>query len=90
MKIELVKELLGQVEERLKTGEEPPWSWFQLMKLKETLQQVLQSMDATTRQTENLPQSDLHLETPLRLVDSKYLLDAAQRHRDTSDPILPM
>jgi hypothetical protein len=36
-------------------GEEPPWAWFQYMKLIETLDVIIEGMNCVT--TENLPQS---------------------------------
>lgn len=35
-------------DERIGTGEEPPWSWFQLMKLRENLDAIIGSMQSTT------------------------------------------
>ena len=49
MDMNLVQQVRAQTAERLSTGEEPPWEWFQLMKLQEVLDQVLDGMEATTR-----------------------------------------
>jgi hypothetical protein len=35
-------------DDRIETGEEPPWSWFQLMKLRENLDAIIGSMLSTT------------------------------------------
>jgi hypothetical protein len=32
---------------KIATGEEPPWAWFQYMKLRENLDAILSGMDAT-------------------------------------------
>ena len=42
-----LKEVRDWANEKLATGEEPPWAWFQYMKLRETLDQILAGMDAT-------------------------------------------
>lgn len=55
-------------QEKIDAGSEPPWAWYQYMKLIETVRTILDGMDATT--TENSPQSVQHQGTHLRLVDS--------------------
>lgn len=65
-------------QEKLQGGEEPPWAWYQYMKLVETLDAILAGMAATTT-TENLPQPDKHPGAHLRLVDSTYPQDNAPR-----------
>ena len=32
--------------QKLATGEEPPWAWYQYMKLREALEAILAGMDA--------------------------------------------
>ena len=76
--------------EKLATGEEPPWAWYQYMKLRETLDAILASLDATTPQTENSPQSEPHQETHLRLVDSTFQQDSAPRHPSDEPVHMPM
>jgi hypothetical protein len=40
-------------DERIQGGEEPPWAWYQYMKLIETVDAILAGMDGpTTRQIE--------------------------------------
>lgn len=63
---------------RLATGEEPPWAWYQYMKLRETLEAILAGMETTT--TESSPQSEQCPERHLRLVASSDQQDTAQRH----------
>ena len=53
---------------KIATGEEPPWAWFQYMKLREVLDQMMAGMTAV--RTENLQQSVLHSESGLRLAVS--------------------
>ncbi len=63
---------------KLATGEEPPWAWYQYMKLRETLDAILGGIDATT--TVSSPQSPEHPGAHLRLVDSTDQQDTAQPH----------
>jgi hypothetical protein len=53
---------------KLATGEEPPWAWYQYMKLRETLDAILLGMDAVTQQTESSPPAGPHRGRRLRLV----------------------
>ena len=55
-------------QEKIDAGSEPPWAWYQYMRLIDTVSTILDGMNATT--TENSPQSAQHQEKPLRLVDS--------------------
>lgn len=71
---------------KLDTGQEPPWAWYQYMKLRETLDAILAGSECIT--TENSPQSGQHPETHLRLVDSNYSQDSAP-HRLVGLPTQP-
>jgi hypothetical protein len=73
---------------KLATGDEPPWAWFQYMKLRETLDQILAGQDATT--TESSPQAGEHRGARLQLVDAKYQPDTAQHHQPAPPIPLPM
>jgi len=74
---------------KIATGQEPPWAWYQYMKLIETVDVILGGMDCTIT-TENLQQSEQRQDGPLRLVDSTYQQDTAQC-RPLSVPVhLPM
>ncbi len=44
---EELQKIRGWANDKLAAGEEPPWAWFQYMKLRETLDQILAGMDAT-------------------------------------------
>jgi hypothetical protein len=66
--------------ERLTTGNEPPWSWYQLMKLREASEALIAGMEATQ------PMADLREPASrpgvgLRLVVDRQ--DNAQRRQDT-------
>lgn len=90
MDADKLSEVRSEVAERLASGEEPPWAWFNLMKLQEALDQVLEGLKAVSPQTGSLQQSDSRQETLLQLVDSKYLQDTSQRRSDSEHPQLPM
>ena len=54
--------------EKLQGGSEPPWAWYQYMKLVETADAILAGMEATT--TESSQQLEPHPGTHLRLVET--------------------
>jgi len=74
--------------DKIKAESEPPWAWYQYMKLIETIDAILQGMAVTT--TENLPQSDQPPERRLRLVGSNGQQDTAPRHPVDSKIQMPM
>lgn len=76
--------------EKIASGSEPPWAWFQYMKLIETLDAILNSQ-ASVITKENSPQSELRPGGHLRLVGSTRLPDGARLHPDPFEcPPLPM
>ncbi len=72
---------------KLQGGSEPPWAWYQYMKLVETVTAILDGMDATR---EHSPQSEPSPGTHLRLLDSTTPLDIAPPRPDQPKPRLPM
>lgn len=75
--------------ERLTTGNEPPWSWYQLMKLREATEAILAGM-AATRPMADLPVSAARQDAGLRLVASGCSPDSVPHHLDTLSVQLPM
>ena len=75
---------------KIATGAEPPWAWYQLMKLRETLDAILAGMDAVMPQTENSPQEAPRRGTRLRLVEATHSPKTAQHHRSDEPVQLPM
>ncbi len=73
---------------KINGGQEPPWAWYQYMKLIETTEAILASLDAV--KTESSQQSDKHQEKPLRLVGATYQLDDAPHHPVDDSPQMPM
>lgn len=74
--------------DKIDAGSEPPWAWYQYMKLVETVDTILEGMDVTT--TESSQQSDQRQERRLRLVDSKCRQDASPHHPSDSKIQMPM
>ena len=67
-------------EGKIAQGSEPPWAWFQFMKLVETIRALEAGMAATVSQTENSQQSEVHQRAHIRLVDSKHRQGDALHH----------
>lgn len=63
-------------QEKILAGSEPPWAWYQYMKLTEAIDAILDGMSVTT--TENLQQSAQHRGSNLRLVVATDSQDTAQ------------
>lgn len=85
-----LERVLAWTNEKLATGSEPPWAWFQYMKLQENLEAIISSMEASSPQTANSPQLGGRLERRLQLVDSTYSQDTALHH-PSDDPVqMPM
>ncbi len=76
-----LKEIREWAHGKIATGQEPPWAWYQYMKLIESVDSILSGLKCV-KQMENLQHSVPHPGTPLRLVDSKYQQDTAQHHSD--------
>lgn len=75
---------------KLATGEEPPWAWYQYMKLRETLDAILAGMDATMPLPEDSPVLPEPAGSGLRLVATNDRPETAQR-RQAGPPVqLPM
>ena len=60
MSREELERLRAWADDKLATGEEPPWAWYQYMKLRETLDAILAGMSVSATlaivTTENSPQ----------------------------------
>jgi hypothetical protein len=75
---------------KIATGEEPPWGWYQYMKLRETLDAILGGMEAVMPQTECSPREAPRSERHLRLVGATYSPDSAPPHPSDEPVTLPM
>jgi hypothetical protein len=76
--------------EKIAQGSEPPWAWYQYMKLIETIQALMAGMNCTISQTENSPKSAKRPDAHLRLVDSTDLQENARHHPAGLRVNLPM
>lgn len=65
-------------EKKIASGAEPPWAWYQYMKLIETVDAILTANYITT--TESSPQLAERQGVHLRLADSTCPQDSAQLH----------
>jgi hypothetical protein len=75
--------------EKLTTGNEPPWSWYQLMKLREASEAILAGMEVT-QPTAGLRGLEPHQGGGLRLVDSGCPPSTSPLHQDKLPVRLPM
>jgi hypothetical protein len=73
--------------QKIDAGSEPPWAWYQYMKLIETIDAIFAGVAVTT---ENLPRSAEHPERRLQLVGATSPQDAAQPRPDSSKIRMPM
>ena len=72
-----LKRIRDWAQGKIQGGAEPPWAWYQYMKLIETIDAILDGM-AVVISTENPQQSAEHPESGLQLVDSNYQPDTSQ------------
>jgi hypothetical protein len=75
--------------ERLTTGNEPPWSWYQLMKLREAIEAILAGM-AATQPTANSPELAQRSGASLRLVGEADRPETVQHHPGKVPVQMPM
>jgi hypothetical protein len=75
--------------EKIQGGSEPPWAWYQYMKLIETCDAILAGMAATVT-LEDSRQSEPHSGTHLRLVDCTYPQETSPPHPVGLPVQLPM
>lgn len=74
---------------KIDAGHEPPWAWYQYMKLIETAEAILAGIECTVT-TENSQQSAQRQDAHLRLVDATYQQDDVQFHPSGLPVQMPM
>jgi hypothetical protein len=74
--------------QKIQGGSEPPWAWFQYMKLVEVTDSLLQGIDSVSP-TASLRKSSERSESGLRLVDSTFQQGDAQRRPPDETAPLP-
>lgn len=86
-----LKRLREWAQEKIQAGEEPPWAWYQYMKLMETADAIVESQSAVTVNPRgHSPLSDHNPDEHLRLVVNNDPQDNAQRHPTGTPTVLPM
>lgn len=83
-----MKELREWADGKIQGGEEPPWAWYQYMKLIETIDTISEAMGVTA--TENSQQSLAHQEMPNRPTETMCRLSTSQLHLGSTKKPLPM
>jgi hypothetical protein len=84
-----LEEIRDWARAKIASGQEPPWAWFQYMKLVETVDAILGSQDCVIT-TENSRQLESHRAARLQLVGSTSPQDNAQRPPDIPQIPMPM
>jgi hypothetical protein len=74
--------------EKINAGHEPPWAWYQYMKLRETIDAILEGMAATSKVNSQI--SDRHRERLDRPMVSKYRRGTALSRPAVTKVSLPM
>lgn len=75
--------------DKIAGGQEPPWSWYQHMKLIDAIDAILGGAECTIT-TGNLQQSESRPGGHLQLVDSTYSPDSALHHPSDVPVQMPM
>lgn len=75
-------------QEKAQSGQEPPWAWYQYMKLIESANAILAGMAATT--TESSQQLGERQGKLIQLKAAKCSQDTAQHHPEIATIPLPM
>ena len=86
---EKLEEVREWAQAKIATGAEPPWAWYQYMKLIETLDTILKGMDSISP-TASSQLSESHPGKHLRLVGAMCSQDTARPHPADLRPQLPM
>lgn len=81
-------EIRDWAQSKIDAGQEPPWSWYQYMKLVETVNAVL-AAQAVTKPADS-PEEGQRRDRRLQLVDEGYQQDSAQHHSVGLPVQLPM
>ena len=89
----LVREKLEDIrmwaQAKVEAGSDPPWAWYQYMKLIEAANAILKGMDATATMASSQQSAKLP-GTHLRLVGAIGSQDNAQPHQPETPTLLPM
>lgn len=81
---EQLEDIRAWAHAKVQDGRDPPWTWYQYMKLIETVNAILKAMDATAAASSQLLVSKP--ETHLRLVGASHHEEAAQSRQSDLPP----
>lgn len=84
-----LEEVRKLAQAKLDARQEPPWSWYQYMKLVETCNAILAGIN-TTRQTGSSLQPGPLRGNVIPLVEATHQPSTAQRHQDVEPVPMPM
>jgi hypothetical protein len=82
-----LEQMRAWAHQKIATGTEPPWAWYQYMKLRETLDAILAGMAATTEDSRQPVEPP---ERRLQLVGQEHPREIAPRPPATQAVQLPM
>ena len=74
---------------KIADGHEPPWAWYQYMKLIETIDTILENIASVTTM-ESSQQLEVHRGAHLQLVGSIFQQDKSQHHSSDVKVSVPM
>ncbi len=77
-------------ESKVSTGQEPPWAWYQYMKLIETVVTIQKGRAAVTPISANSPRGESRQRASRPKEGGVVRLDKPRRRRRNDDPPLPM
>lgn len=83
-----MRELRGWADQKIQGGEEPPWAWYQYMKLIETIDTISEALGVTA--TENSRELVSHQEMPNQPAETNCRLSTSQLHLGKTRKPLPM
>ena len=84
-----LEEIRDWAKAKIASGQEPPWAWFQYMKLIETVDAILGSQACVVTMESSL-RSEQHPSAHLQLVGSTSRQDNEQRLPDIPQIQMPM
>lgn len=87
--IAALREILEWAKAKTHEGSEPPWAWFQYMKLIETIDAILKGTESVNPKG-SLRRLGSQQDSGLRLVETKCQRDIVLPHHADAPPQLPM
>lgn len=85
-----LREVLAWAQAKVDTGQEPPWAWYQYMKLIEAIEAIQAGRRAVTQPPEGSRQSEAQAGNDPRQQGEVVELKTPQHHRRNIPTLLPM